>query len=73
MSPLTASNLILISREWTPGDNMVCMLTMMCRLEERVRNNVQLIKDSPHIRQELKDRTRGFVYDIKTGRLTEQK
>lgn len=42
------------------------------RLEERVRVNVQLIKDSPHIRQELKDRTRGFVYDIKTGKLTEQ-
>lgn len=47
------------------------MLTVGHRLEERVRSNLQLIQDCPLIRQELKDRTRGFVYDIKTGQLTE--
>lgn len=34
---------------------------------------LQLIKDCPLVRQELnKDRTRGFVYDIKTGQLGEK-
>jgi carbonic anhydrase len=41
------------------------------RLEQRVRDNVKLIKDSPFIREELKARTKGLIYDIKTGALTE--
>ena len=41
------------------------------RLEQRVRDNVKLIKDSPFVREELKARTKGLVYDIKTGVLTE--
>ncbi|KAH8773592.1 hypothetical protein F5883DRAFT_641578 [Diaporthe sp. PMI_573] len=40
-------------------------------LEQRVRDNVKLIKDSPFIREELKARTKGLIYDIKTGALTE--
>lgn len=32
---------------------------------------MQLIKESPHIREELKARTKGLIYDIKTGKLTE--
>lgn len=40
-------------------------------LEERVRQNVKLVKESPHIRKELKERTKGLIYDIKTGKLTE--
>lgn len=41
------------------------------RLEQRVRDNVKLIKDSPFVREELKARTKGLIYDIKTGVLTE--
>ncbi|ROW07229.1 hypothetical protein VMCG_03778 [Cytospora schulzeri] len=40
-------------------------------LEQRVRENVKLIKTSPFIRKELKDRTKGLIYDLKTGKLTE--
>lgn len=31
----------------------------------------QLMKDSPHIRENLKARTRRLVYGIKTGKITE--
>ena len=41
------------------------------RIEQRVRENVKLIKDSPFVRNELKARTRGLIYDIKTGLLTQ--
>lgn len=44
---------------------------MINRLEERVRENIKIIKESPHIREELKARTKGLIYDIKTGKLTE--
>ncbi|CAN8102297.1 unnamed protein product [Discula destructiva] len=40
-------------------------------LEERVQQNVKMVKESPYIRDELKARTRGLIYDIKTGKLTE--
>lgn len=40
-------------------------------LEERIRQNVKIIKESPYIREELKARTKGLIYDIKTGKLTE--
>jgi carbonic anhydrase len=30
---------------------------------------VQLVKSSPLVRKELADRTRGFVFDIKTGKV----
>ncbi|KAL2286139.1 hypothetical protein FJTKL_07353 [Diaporthe vaccinii] len=41
------------------------------KLEQRVRDNVKLIQDSPFVREELKARTKGLIYDIKTGVLTE--
>ncbi|KAK7736341.1 hypothetical protein SLS63_003318 [Diaporthe eres] len=41
------------------------------KLEQRVRDNVKLIKDSPFVREELKAHTKGLIYDIKTGVLTE--
>jgi carbonic anhydrase len=41
----------------------------MRSLEQSVRDDVQLVKGSPLMRKELADRTRGFIYDIKTGRL----
>ncbi|KAK2608051.1 hypothetical protein N8I77_006688 [Diaporthe amygdali] len=43
------------------------------QLQQRVRDNVKLIKDSPFVREELKARTKGLIYDIKTGVLTEVK
>jgi carbonic anhydrase len=38
-------------------------------LEEDVRQSIARIKSSPFIPN--KDRVRGFVYDVKTGRLSE--
>lgn len=53
----------VFSRSWTSNKHR--------RLEQRVRDNVKLIKDSPFVREELKARTKGLIYDIKTGVLTE--
>ncbi|ORY68290.1 carbonic anhydrase [Pseudomassariella vexata] len=39
-------------------------------VEDQVRRNVKFIKDSPFIRDELKARTQGLAYDIKTGVVT---
>lgn len=67
----------LISREqictFKVGSIHCNLLTLdLCdSLEERVRENVKTIKESPHIREELKARTKGLIYDIKTGKLTE--
>ncbi|KAF7563659.1 hypothetical protein G7046_g474 [Stylonectria norvegica] len=36
-------------------------------LEQSVREDVQLVRASPLVRKELASRTRGFVYDVKTG------
>ncbi|KAL4887491.1 carbonic anhydrase [Aspergillus karnatakaensis] len=36
-------------------------------LERSVLEDVQLVKRSPLVRKELAERTRGFVYDLKTG------
>ncbi|KAL3483105.1 carbonic anhydrase [Aspergillus germanicus] len=36
-------------------------------LERSVQDDVQLVKNSPLVRKELAARTRGFVYDLKTG------
>ncbi|KUL88120.1 hypothetical protein ZTR_04016 [Talaromyces verruculosus] len=36
-------------------------------LERSVQEDVQLVKHSELVRKELADRTRGFVYDLKTG------
>jgi carbonic anhydrase len=40
---------------------------LLFRLEQSVQEDIDLVKASPLIRKELADRTRGFVYDIKTG------
>lgn len=39
------------------------------RLEESVRKDLELLKSQPLIKLELKDRAKGYVYDIKTGEL----
>ncbi|KAL5341584.1 carbonic anhydrase [Aspergillus crustosus] len=36
-------------------------------LERSVLEDVQLVKRSPLVRKELAEKTRGFVYDLKTG------
>lgn len=40
-------------------------------LEQSVTDNLAALRASPFIRKELGDRARGFVFDIKTGLLTE--
>ncbi|KAL7893272.1 carbonic anhydrase [Trichoderma sp. TUCIM 5745] len=39
-------------------------------LQHSTQYDVDLIRNSPLIRKELRDRTHGFVYDIETGRVT---
>jgi len=39
-------------------------------LEQSVRDDLKIVRDSPMVRQELKDKAIGFVFDIKTGLLT---
>ena len=51
-----------------PQDNKT---NSKCSLEERVRANVKVIKNSSLIRDELKAHTKGLIFDIKTGKLTE--
>ncbi|KAL2824488.1 carbonic anhydrase [Aspergillus cavernicola] len=36
-------------------------------LKRSVQEDVQLVKHSPLVRKELADRTRGFIYNLKTG------
>jgi carbonic anhydrase len=38
-------------------------------MEESVRYDLEVVRNSPYIRKELKDSARGFVFDIKTGLL----
>jgi carbonic anhydrase len=39
------------------------------RLEESVREDLDFLRSEPLIRQEIKDNAKGYVYDIKTGKL----
>ncbi len=39
------------------------------RHKETIRQDLKFFKESPLVRQELKDRVYGYVYDIKTGKL----
>jgi len=45
----------------------------MRRLEESVREDLKFLKESALVRQEIKDNARGYVYDIKSGKLKEVK
>ncbi|CAH0043435.1 unnamed protein product [Clonostachys solani] len=38
-------------------------------LEQSVREDVQLVKSSALVRKELAERTRGFIYNLKTGKV----
>lgn len=40
-------------------------------LEQSVRDDLQVLKTSPYIPRELADRSSGFVFDIKTGLLSQ--
>lgn len=40
-----------------------------CRLEESVREDLKFLKSQPLLRQKIKDNAKGYVYDIKTGKL----
>ncbi|UKZ71050.1 uncharacterized protein TrAtP1_012017 [Trichoderma atroviride] len=41
------------------------------RLEESVREDLRLLKEQKFIRQDLRDKVKGYVYDIKNGKLKE--
>jgi len=39
--------------------------------EQSLRNDLEFLKTSRYIRKELAERTKGFLYDIKTGEVHE--
>jgi carbonic anhydrase len=43
----------------------------MLRLEDSVREDLRFLKSQPLIRQEIKDNAKGYIWDIKTGKLTQ--
>lgn len=43
----------------------------LCSLEASVREDVEVLKKAPLIRKDLKDGISGFVFDIKTGSLSQ--
>lgn len=38
-------------------------------LEQSVRDDINVLRESKFIRKELADRSVGFIYDLKTGQL----
>jgi carbonic anhydrase len=40
-------------------------------LKQSLKDDVAFLKSTPYIRDEIKSRVRGFLYDIKTGSLEE--
>lgn len=40
-------------------------------VEHSVRDDVEFLKGSPLLREELKKNIQGFVFDVKTGKLEE--
>lgn len=40
-------------------------------VEQSVRQDLKFFKDSPYVRKELRENAYGFVYDIKSGELTQ--
>lgn len=40
-------------------------------VEHSVKDDVEFLKGSPLLREELKQNIQGFVFDIKTGKLKE--
>ena len=43
---------------------------MLDSVEESVRENLEWLKHSPFVREDLVKNTYGFVYDVITGRVT---
>lgn len=43
----------------------------MNSIEQNVKDDLNWLKSAPLVRKELAERARGFVYDIKTGRVHE--
>jgi carbonic anhydrase len=50
-----------------PSTYLTLRFNRLYRLEQSVLEDIELVRASPLIRKELADRTRGFIYDIKTG------
>ena len=46
---------------------------MLYSIEQNLIDDLKLLRSSPLIRKELAEHSRGFMYDIKTGKLEEVK
>ncbi|KAM6484858.1 carbonic anhydrase [Trichoderma sp. SZMC 28011] len=46
-------------------------IALFSNMEEGIRHDLEVVRKSPYIRKELKESARGFIFDIKTGLLTE--
>jgi carbonic anhydrase len=47
--------------------------SVLYSIEQNLIDDLKLLRSSPLIRKELAEHSRGFMYDIKTGKLEEVK
>lgn len=45
------------------------MLTLFSSLEDRAREHVNIARNSPFLRKELRENTSGYVFDLADGSL----
>jgi carbonic anhydrase len=45
-------------------------LLILNRLEESVREDLKILKAEDLVRQDIRDNAKGYIYDIKSGKLT---
>ncbi|KAL7906604.1 carbonic anhydrase [Trichoderma velutinum] len=44
-------------------------IRLFSNMEEGIRHDLEVVRNSPYIRKELKDSVRGFIFDIESGLL----
>jgi carbonic anhydrase len=49
--------------------SQICTDQWICSIEQSVKDDLNWLKSAPLMRKELVDNAKGFVYDIKSGKL----
>ena len=61
-------------REYAKNNTIMAILALadgLRSLKQSLKDDVAFLKSSPYIREDLKPRVRGFLYDIKSGSMEE--
>lgn len=54
-----------------PLSNLIShFLSILYSVEQIVKDDLKVITSSKYMRKELTERTKGYIYDIKTGKLS---